>query len=59
MTEPRWTPTKWRKPKTGDKPLMVRFRNGVESRYSYTAGQLVWADRGWDFDIVAVARAPE
>lgn len=48
------TPTNFRKPKTGDKPLLVKFRNGLESRWAYAADQLVWKDRGWDFDIVAV-----
>jgi hypothetical protein len=52
----KWTPTKWKRPKTGEKPLMVRFRNGVEGG-PYLARQLVWDDRGWDFDVVEVARA--
>lgn len=46
-----------RKPKTGDAKLRVQFRCGLVSRWEYTADQLVWADRGWDFDVVAVERA--
>jgi hypothetical protein len=51
------TPTKFRKPKTGERLLRVQFRNGQVSRFSYRADQLVWKDRGWDFDIVGVERA--
>jgi len=51
------TPTNFRKPKTGERLLRVKFRNGLESRWTYRADQLVWKDRGWDFDIVAVERA--
>ena len=47
------TPTRWRRPKT-DRYLKVQFRNGEVSRYSYTPEQLIWDDRGWDFDIIAV-----
>jgi hypothetical protein len=52
----KWIDTNFRRPKTGDKPLKVMFRNGLESRFEYTAAQLVWADRGWDFDVVKVRR---
>lgn len=51
------TPTNYRKPKTGERLLRVRFRNGMVSRHEYTADQLVWKDRGWDFDITEVERA--
>lgn len=51
-----WTETKWRKPRTGEKPLRVKWRNGNESTHEYTADQLIWADRGWDFDVIAVRR---
>jgi hypothetical protein len=49
--------THGRKPKTGERLLKVLFRNGMESRWEYTADQLVWQDRGWPFDIVGVKRA--
>jgi hypothetical protein len=52
-----WVETNFRKPRTGDKPLRVMWRNGEESKHSYTADQLVWKDRGWDFDILKVRRA--
>jgi hypothetical protein len=51
------TPTHFRKPRTGERMLRVQFRNGLVSRHTYTADQLCWQDRGWDFDIVAVERA--
>lgn len=51
------TPTKGRKPKTGDRLLRVRFRNGLVSRFEYTAAQLRWDDRGSPFDILEVERA--
>ena len=51
-----WFQTFGRKPKTGDKPLFVRFRNGMESRFSYVAKQLRWTDTGDDWDIVGVRR---
>jgi hypothetical protein len=51
------TPTQWKRPRTGDKPLRVQFRCGWVSKHTYTARQLVWEDRGWDFDIIAVERA--
>jgi hypothetical protein len=51
------TPTHFRKPKTGDRLLKVTFRNGMVSRHSYKASQLIWSDRGWDFDVIAVERA--
>jgi hypothetical protein len=52
-----WVATHGRKPRTGDKALWIKFRNGQESRHTYVAAQLVWVDRGWDFDCVAVRRA--
>ena len=54
-----WTETRGRKPRTGDKPLRVKFANGQESRWEYTANQLVWKRRGWDFDVVAVMRVAD
>ena len=51
------TPTQFRRPRTGDKPLRVQFRNGQLSKREYTAAQLRWTDTGHDFDIVAVERA--
>lgn len=46
-------PNNFRKPRTGDRPLRVQFRNGWIVG-PYTASQLVWEDRGWLSDIVAV-----
>jgi hypothetical protein len=51
------TPTQGRKPKTGEHLLRVKFRCGQVSRHEYKADQLIWKDRGWDFDIVACERA--
>lgn len=48
-----WHPTKWRKPRTTRK-LRVRFRNGDDSKHSYSADQLNWSDRGEPFDIVEI-----
>lgn len=45
-----WHPTRWRKPRT-TKRLRVRFRNGEVSKWTYTADQLDWRDRGEPFDI--------
>lgn len=52
----KWTPSQFRKPRTGDKPLMVEFRNGVIGG-PYTSSQIRWSDSGHDFDVVKVARA--
>jgi hypothetical protein len=51
------TPTNGRTPRTGDRQLRVQFANGLVSRWTYTAKQLVWERRGWDFDIIGVERA--
>lgn len=51
---PGFTPTKWREPKTGDKKLIVMFRNGWISRFAHTAKQWRWTDEGSDGDIVGV-----
>lgn len=52
-----WIETHFRKPRTGEHKLRVRFRNGMESKHEYTAAQLRWSDTGHDFDVVAVTRA--
>jgi hypothetical protein len=52
----KWTPTKWSRPRTGEKPLMVEFRNG-EVGGPYTSGMLRWTDTDHPFDVVKVARA--
>lgn len=46
-------PTNGKRPRTGDRPLMVQFRNGWVVG-PYTADKLIWQDRGWESDIVAV-----
>jgi hypothetical protein len=51
------TPTNGRTPKTGEGQLRVLFANGMVSRHTYTARQLIWKRRGWDFDVVAVEKA--
>jgi hypothetical protein len=49
-----WRPTNFRTPRTGDRKLRVLFRNGEESKHSYSAKQLRWSDTGSDFDITHV-----
>lgn len=53
----RWHETNGRKPRTGDKPLRVKFRCGLESRFTYVASQLRWTDTGDSFDVVGVRKA--
>lgn len=55
--ERRWTETKGRTPKTGDAPLYVRFRNGLEPPNPAPADKWIFDFRGWSTDIVAVRRA--
>ena len=50
-------PTNFRKPRTGERPLRVTFRCGQVSRWTYTRDQLVWEERGWDYDIIAAEYA--
>ena len=47
-------PTNFRKPKTGDRLLRVRWANGDVSRHTYSAAQLRWSDTNHPFDIVGV-----
>lgn len=47
------TPTNWKPPPTGEKRLRLKFRNGQISKETYTARQIIWADRDWDFDVIA------
>lgn len=58
--DPRWTPTNGKRPLTDD-PLRLRFRNGRESKQTYTAKQIQWGHHrpGMcdDFDVVAVRKA--
>ncbi len=54
-----WVETHGRKPRTGEKPIHVRFRNGLESRQTYVASQLRWSQVGDDWDVTHVARAAE
>lgn len=51
------TPTNGRKPRTGERQLRVRFRNGQLSFHTYTASQLRWTNTGSDWDIIEVGRA--
>lgn len=50
------TRTNFRKPKTGERLLRVRFRNGMVSRFEYVAAALRWTDTGSDWDILEVER---
>jgi hypothetical protein len=49
-----WRDTKGRKPRTGERPLYVRFRNGTEPKEPAPADKWCFEDRGWSTDIVAV-----
>lgn len=51
-----WTPTKWRRPRTGETLLRVKFRNGVESKEALPASKWNWEDRDFDWDIIEVRR---
>lgn len=51
-----FTPTKGRKPRTGEARLEVQWRNGMIDRWTYTASQLRWDDTGHDFDVLAVRK---
>lgn len=53
----RWVETHGRKPRTGEKPLWIKFRNGRESRFTYTAAQIRWSNSGSEWDAVEVSRA--
>lgn len=55
---PGFTPTNGRKPRTGEAKLIAQFRCGyIDDRHTYTAAQLQFADRGSDWDIIAVKKA--
>lgn len=58
MSELRWHDTNGKRPRTGDKLLHVRFRNGLESKQPYRADQMKFAQVGSDWDVMAVARVP-
>lgn len=45
------TPTNWRPPRTGDRPLRVKFRNGDLSKEALPAAKWNWSDRDYDYDI--------
>jgi hypothetical protein len=51
------SPTNGRRPKTGERLLRVKFRNGHISIHAYRADQLRWDHRGSDWDIIEVGRA--
>jgi len=53
----KWVETKGRRPKTGDKLLHLRFRNGLESKQPYRADMIArWTHIGDPWDVMAVAR---
>jgi len=47
-----WHPTQWRPPRTGERKLRVKFRNGDISRDALPAAKWNWSDRDYAFDIV-------
>jgi hypothetical protein len=51
-----WVQTNGRKPRTGDKLLLLKFRNGLESKKGYTANQIRWSQVGDPWDVIEVAR---
>jgi hypothetical protein len=54
----KWVETNGRKPRSGDKPLLIKFRNGLESKVAYRADQIArWWHDGSDWDVIAVRRA--
>lgn len=53
---PGFEPTRWTMPPTGDLKLRPQYRNGYVDKFTYTARQLVWSDRGNPWDVVAVAK---
>lgn len=57
MIAPGFHPTKGRKPRTGQDQLIVQFRSFTDWQHRYTADQIVWDDRGYAFDAIAVKRA--
>jgi hypothetical protein len=52
-----WKPNPGKSPRTGERPLKVRFANGYESRWEYVAAQLRWSLTGSEWDVAEVARA--
>jgi hypothetical protein len=51
-----WVETQGRKPRTGDKLLHLRFRNGLESAKAYQADKIRWTDTGDPWDVTHVRR---
>jgi hypothetical protein len=52
-----WATNPGRAPRTGERPLRVKFANGRESIHAYAANQLRWSLTGSEWDISEVARA--
>jgi hypothetical protein len=46
-----WQENIGRAPRTGEKQLRVRWREGSTSKWTYTAKQLNWSDRGDPLDV--------
>jgi hypothetical protein len=53
----KWVETQGKRPRTADRLLHVRFRNGEVSKQPYRADQMRWSQSGDPWDVVAVARA--
>lgn len=51
-----WHINKGRPPRDKTVKLAIEWACGVVSRHTYTAGQLVWDLRGWDYDIGRFAK---
>lgn len=49
-----WVETHVRTPRT-ERPLFLKFRNGLESKQAYPTDRQRWTHEGNDFDIVAYA----
>jgi hypothetical protein len=43
-------------PRDASIPLGIRWANGMTAKHTYTAGQLVWEIRGWEYDIATYWR---
>jgi hypothetical protein len=53
----KWVATEGRKPRTGDKLLHLKFRNGLESKQPYQVDKIArWTHVGDPWDVIAVAR---
>lgn len=47
-----FTPCLGKQPRTGDRQLEILFRNGLTSKFTYSAKQLRWSIENHPFDVV-------